>query len=387
MKLKKIFLFTIIFFTAASFIFAQEDFIRGFDASYVLQVEKNGGIYKTSSGKEEDLFKILKDSGINLIRLRLWNTDESLEDMISLAQRAKSYGLKFMLDFHYSPTWADYGTQIVPCEWENFTSPEQLSDAVFNYTDCVLKKLKDLNIQVDYVQIGNEIDNGLLLKKADGSSYLLSCKRKSQNINSVLSAASQAVRKNFSDCKIVIHLASMQWLDWVEDFFDPLVKKVDFDVLAFSYYPFYDQGTLAVIEKNIKALKKHYKKDVLIAETSYAWTLDYADDNMSNLFYTKQEEISAEHLVYSNKKLSKSFNTKKRNGITYIEASKENQSQLLQELIKICQNAGSIGLCYWGGEWISAGNFASNWENQALFDFEGNALPALNVLGSYMTNF
>ena len=137
---------------------------RGADISYFKQLEENNvQFYK--NGKIESLFEILKDAGVNWIRLRLWHSPSdstnNLENTLSVAKRVKDFGFKFLLDIHYSDSWADPSSQTIPSEWESYDF-EKLKNAVSSYTKDVLLSFSNAGCVPDMVQTGNEIANGML---------------------------------------------------------------------------------------------------------------------------------------------------------------------------------------------------------------------------------
>lgn len=402
--MKKILTTAILFFAVAVCSFAEKGknsassiFMNGFDASMVSQVEENGGIYRDFNGNEEDVFKILKNAGINWIRLRLWVNPEkslpgnnTLERTVKTAKRIKENGLNFLLDIHYSDIWADPAQQKRPSAWDSVTKISELSEKVSDYTLEVLTALKDF--PPDMVQIGNEINPGMLVtfstasKIEDYSKPSCSSWKSSEtisNLEKVLKSASGAVRAFNPDIKIMIHLSSQEGDDlswWFKRF-----KSVDFDVIGLSYYPFYKHGTLESLAGNIKKLKKDFSKEVVVVESSFAWTDDWGD-NTNNLFGNDSKVQAAYNLKSHLSEFETDLYPQKGNdGKTYnvpgINATEDNQKAVISLIRKTVKNAGGTGFFYWGGDWIPASGIENNWENQALFDFKngGKALKALTV--------
>ncbi len=353
-------------------------FMHGFDASMVYEIEKNGGVYCDKNGNAADIFELLKKYGVNWIRLRLWHTPDMSDENLSghndlartveTARRIKAAGLNFLLDIHFSDFWADPANQKYPAAWDSVSSIEELQNLVSTYTEKVLTALKET--PPDMIQLGNEINPGFLVTKSNAATIedfaQISCssyksEETAENFNQVFSSAAATVRKLCPNAKIMVHLASskgesLEW--WFQK-----VKKIDFDVIGLSYYPFENHGTQKELEQNIAELKADFQKEVVVAETSWAWTTGWNDEK-SNVFYKDQEKSGAEKLT----SLSAS-------GIT-ATASEAGQKAVLKSIIKSCKNAGGNGVFYWGGDWIPCNNVPSTWENQALFDFEGKILPA-----------
>ncbi|WP_288758163.1 glycosyl hydrolase 53 family protein [uncultured Treponema sp.] len=289
------------------------DFMRGFDASMVSQLEEYGSSFYNENGAKEDIFKILKAHGVNWIRLRIWNEPQdstpgqnNYERTLAMAKRIKQNGLKFLLDFHYSDSWADPAKQSLPAEWDNVSSIEELCSKVSEYTKKILTDLKSEGCAPDLVQLGNEINSGMFLTKSDGTTASrIDCyswtghTEGNKNLLKVLQSASSAVSEIDSSIKKMIHLASSKGdnFDW---WFKNLqnLKGVDYDYIGLSYYPFEEHGTLKQLRENIAYLKKTYKKQVLVAETSWAWSMDAYGDNTNNIvWYTPAGTQAAKNLV------------------------------------------------------------------------------------------
>ena len=347
------------------------DFMMGADVSMLAQIEAN----------EEDCLKILKDHGVNWIRLRIWNdpTDSTgaglgggnndLERTVAIAKRAKAMGLKFLLDFHYSDWWADPGQQNKPKAWEGLNS-EQLQQAVYDYTAEVIQTLAKAGAMPDMVEIGNEVNDGMLWP--DGKIT----KQGSEKVGgydgfaNLLKHGIQAVRDNDPNnakpakkVKIMIHLANGGDNNLYRTIFDELTKRnVDFDIIGLSYYSYW-HGPLDQLVSNMNDISERYHKNVVIAETAYAFTSEDADGH-ANLF----GELAQNSGGY--------------------KATLQGQATAMRDVMAaVAQvpNARGLGIFYWEPDWIpvkGAGwktGEGNAWENQAMFDFKGNALPSINV--------
>lgn len=349
----------------------QENFILGVDVSMLYEVKKHGGRFYVD-GVEKDCLEILKEHGVNWIRLRIWNdpTDESgnplgggncnHENMTELALRAKRLGMKVLIDFHYSDWWADPGKQNKPKAWQRLHG-EELQRALYDYTKFVLEYMKERGVHVDMVQVGNELNNGFLwpdgqISGPNAGGF--------EGFTSLLKTAIKAVRDFDPNIPIVVHLAEGGNNSLFRWFFDEIVKRgVDFDIIGVSYYPYW-HGTMEELRHNLSDIASRYDKGVLIVETAYAWTLQDADGH-PNIFGDESLERTAGY-----------------------KASVRGQMSFLRDLIGILKslpNEKGLGLFYWEGAWIpvkGAGwktNEGNPWENQALFDFQGNALETLRV--------
>ncbi len=324
----------------------QKPIIKGVDVSFLPDILAEGYSYKNDKGIAEHPLLTLKNNGINTIRLRLWHdadsTSSSLIAVKNLVNVARSYGLQVCISVHYSNTWADPGHQTTPKPWQQLPI-KILVDSVVNYTKLVVQTL-----QPDYIQIGNEINNGILWPT--GSSSALS------NFRLLLGDAIYAVRQTSKSTKIMLHYAG---LDGAQYFFNNTVSNLDYDMVALSYYPIWHGKSLEAIQVVSQQLKASTGKPVCITETSYPFTLGWND-------YTN-------NVVGDSNQLIKAF-----------APTTEGQAKYMQELIKMVKDESSlVGCIYWGAEWVSyRGNTATNgstWENQALWDFNGVALPAMKA--------
>ena len=220
-----------------------EDFIMGMDASSVLAQEASGVKYYNFDGQEQDVFKTLAENGINYIRVRIWNDpfdkngngygggNCTVDTAVEIGKRATQYGMKLLANFHYSDFWADPGKQMTPKAWVGMTIEEK-TEAVYQYTRQSLEKLKEAGVDVGMVQIGNET-NGAMCGET-----------KWFNIQYLMQAGAKAVREVFPDALVAIHFANPE----KEGSYDTYASKldyyrVDYDVFASSYYPFWHGNT------------------------------------------------------------------------------------------------------------------------------------------------
>ncbi len=348
-----------------------EEFIIGVDLSMLYEIERLGGKFY-ENGQQKDCLEILKDKGVNWIRLRVWNdpTDEdgkplgggncSHVNMTEIAKRAKPLGMKVLLDFHYSDWWADPGKQNKPKAWKDLHG-EDLKDAVYEYTKDVLTYMREHDASPDMVQIGNEVNNGFLwpdglIVGAGAGGF--------EGFTGLLKEAIRAVREFDPRITVMIHLAEGGNNELFRWFFDEMVNRnVDFDAIGISFYPYW-HGTLEDLQENLNDLAKRYGKKIVIVETAYAWTLQDADGH-SNIF----GHISmAEQAGY----------------LPTIQGQRSFLIDLAKVLRQVPNDLG-VGFFYWEGAWIpvkGAGwktNEGNPWENQALFYFNGDALPSLDV--------
>ena len=372
-----------------------EDFIFGMDASSVLVEEKSGVKYYGFDGQEQDVFKTLSESGINYIRLRVWNDpyDENgngygggnndVPTAIELGKRATEYGMKVCIDYHYSDFWADPKRQHAPKAWEGM-DVEEKSVALYDFTKDSLTHLLDAGVDVGMIQIGNEINYGM------------SGETKFENVVTLLKSGSKAIREVSAeygkDINIVVHYTRITAKGDVLDLVSKLCDNdLDFDMIGMSYYPFWDGG-MDNMSRVLELIHERYGKKAFLAETSYAYTTEDGDGSGNS--FSAGDEVAG------------------------YEASVEGQATILHDICEYVNNVGGVGMFYWEGTWIPVGpasqdnssiweeygsgwasSFASDydpedagvyyggcsWDNQAMFDFEGHPLESLKAF-SYMRN-
>ena len=328
-----------------------KDFILGMDVSAVPSLEDSGVRYYDHQGNEKSVFQILSENGINYIRVRVWNDpfDENgngygggncdIDNAVEIGKAATQYGMKLMVDFHYSDFWADPGKQMVPKAWEGMDITEK-TQALYQYTKDSLQKLVDAGVDVGMVQIGNET-NGVFC--GESSSAVGGWKR----IMDLMSAGSKAVREVCPNALVAVHFANPENADSYVSYGKNLdYYQVDYDVFASSYYPFW-HGTLENLTSVLSHIAETYNKKVMVAETSYAFTAEDSD------FFG---------------------NTIGDGGgiVTNYPFTQQGQANLVRDVIDTVANTtNGIGVVYWEGTWISAGG-ANYDENKALWEKYGS---------------
>ena len=373
-------------------------FICGMDASEVLAEENSGVVYYDYEGRKQDVFQTLSESGINYIRLRVWNDpyDENghgygganadLRNAIELGKRATQYGMKVCVDFHYSDFWADPNRQLAPKAWRGY-SPEKKEAAVYQFTADSLTQILESGVDVGMVQVGNEINNGM------------SGETDASVVNRLLKEGIRAVRelaaKYHKDIKAALHYTLIKDAEGIAKIARKLKQDaVDYDIFGMSYYPMWD-GTNENMQKVARNIIETYGKQVMIAETSYCFTAE-SGDGFKNAFVGDADLVEG------------------------YDASVQGQAAIIRDICEAANEAGVIGVFYWGGTWVpveaydpDAANadavLASNrekwekfgsgwackcvgaydefsknyggseWNNQAMFDFGGHPLQSLKV--------
>lgn len=327
------------------------DFIMGMDASCVPALEKGGVKYFDHNGIEKNVYEILSENGINYIRVRVWNDPYDangngygggncdIENAVIIGKMATQYGMKLLVNFHYSDFWADPGKQMVPKAWKGMDIDEKC-DALYRYTKDCLQKLMDAGVDVGMVQIGNETNGAMC---GESSSAVGGWKR----IMQLMSAGSKAVREVCPDALVAVHFANPENADSYVSYGKNLdYYQVDYDVFASSYYPYW-HGTFENLSQVLGKIAETYNKKVMVAETSYAYTLEDTDFSGNTI-----GEGGSYPLNYP--------------------CTVQGQANLVRDVIDtVAKIPNGIGVFYWEGTWIAAGG--KNWEeNSSLWEKNGS---------------
>ena len=363
--------------------------VRGVDISMLETVEDAGGTFQLN-GTSQDLLPLLKSQGVNLVRLRLWvdpkstsnevygGGDSDLARVIRLAKRAKAQNMAFMLDLHYSDFWTDPGKEFKPKAWAALSTDELVAQ-VQSYTQDVVGQLITAGVAPDYVQIGNELNSGMLWPTgknwaANGETvggFDVLARLLSAGVTGL--RAAETAGGVTTPAKTILHLAEGGNNSKFRWWFDEITKrKVSFDIIGISYYPYW-HGTLAALQSNMNDMVSRYSKPVMVVETAYAFTLENGD-SLGNNFGQASDATNG--------------------GYPATAAGQRSFLKDLKAKIAAVPNGQGLGFVYWEPDWLpvndatwatdagisylnTTGNGGNAWENQALFDFSGDALPAL----------
>ena len=317
-----------------------QQFAVGADVSFLASAEQQGIAFK-DNGVPRAALEILKDHGYNWVRLRIFvhptDLPNNLDYTIALAKRARELGFRFLLDFHYSDTWADPGKQFIPAAWKSLKH-KRLVDQVFAYTRDTIAAFRDAGVMPEMVQTGNEITNGMLWP--DGR-----IPDNWDNFADLLRAAMRGVDAGRGDLPrppIMIHIERSGEPAAAVAFFDKLnTYNLPWNVIGLSYYPRW-HGDIATLRQTLHDLSFRYGKPIIVVETAYNWT--------PGDFIGKKADFAE---------------------------SPEGQKKFLQAVAAaVRETPRGLGRgVFWWEPAVAGGPLAG----RALFDDQHNALPALTV--------
>ena len=319
------------------------DYAVGADVSFLKAAEDGGKVFK-DNGQPKPGLEILKAHGYNWIRLRIFNNPKELPNnlqyTIALAQSAKKLGFHFLLDFHFSDTWADPGKQFIPVAWQSMTHA-QLVKAVYEYSRDTIAALREAGVMPEMVQVGNEITNGMLWPDAK-------LPENWDHFAELVQAGIAGVRTGSADQpapRIMIHIDRGGDQTRTREFFDKLATyHVAFDVIGQSYYPWW-HGSLNDLRANLEFTAREYRKDIIVVEAAYCWRPTE---------YTKHPGPFPE--------------------------TPEGQAQFLEEVNRVVQQTpGGFGKGVFWWEPAVTGPLVS----RGFFDEDGNALPVVRALDKF----
>ena len=374
---------------ALSLCSARAQKLAGGDISMLPRYEQAGATYYTHDGQSiSDLITYSKQVGMNAMRVRLfvnpkkqttngsapytWSSDDNVCQDITwvtaLGKRIKDAGMKFMLDIHYSDTWADPAKQWTPEDWKGLNDAA-LAQKVYSYTADALTQLKAAGAEPDLVQTGNEISYGMLWGRPNGT--LKQCWPSStanwDRFAKLLKQATKAVRETCPSAKIILHVervstnTSLQKdnanYNALTNFFSTMnTYGIDYDVIGLSYYPYF-HGALSELDGAITKLEAGWPtKDIMVVETGYpyAWAVGGTTYDATKTW------------AYSD----------------------EGQKKFTDDLIAMLNKHSHVdGLFWWWPEYNAYGTSLSGWYNAPLFDSRrGCATSALTELATFASS-
>lgn len=352
-----------LFLCAACFSFGAspalgDDFWRGADLS-ALPIYEARGAHFTQQGKVHDALELLKAQGMNGVRLRLFVqptptgiVDNSLEYTVALARRVKAAGVGFMLDLHYSDTWADPRAQRKPAGWENLNFDELVA-RVGSYTREVLARFEREGLRPDFVQIGNEITYGMLwpegrVKYGAPPEEVAAAWSK---LGRLLRAGLEAVPRGVGQSRTILHIECggqlAQTQDWLRH---ARAEGLVWDVIGFSYYPDW-HGGLENFQRTLQTIAQELDQPIMVVEAGYPWQANEKWRSKSNMDWP---------------------------------LTPAGQAQFLRDVVQMVQalpHGLGRGVWYWHPESIQMpGHYAWEGGTCALFDPRGELLPGAAAL-------
>ena len=370
------------------------DFICGMDVSSMLAEEESGVVYYNEAGEQADLFEVLSDAGINYIRVRVWNNPYDADGngygggncdaskAAEIGARAAKYGMKLLVDFHYSDFWADPSKQMVPKAWADFTEAQK-EQAIYDYTKESLNTILDAGADVGMVQIGNEINNGL----CGETDWTYICAL----LNNAGVAVREVAAESGKEIQIAVHFTNIEQYPLILNYPKTLEEyDVDYDVFGVSYYPSW-HGSMQNLTRVLQEISGTYGKKTAVLETSYPYTTEDGDGSANSISDAEP--------------------------VTGYPATVKGQADCIRDvMLSAAAAAGEemLGVFYWEGAWIPVGKAeelaanqklwetygsgwassyaasydpddagkyygGSSWDNQALFDFSGHPLESLQI--------
>jgi arabinogalactan endo-1,4-beta-galactosidase len=329
----------------------------GADVSSLQRGEDLGAKYSYANGTAGDPLQILKDNGVNYIRLRIWVNPASGYNnetkVLAFAKTVKAKGLKLLIDFHYSDTWADPGHQTKPAAWASHNI-SQLQTDVYNYTYGVCTALKGQGTTPDSVQIGNEINTGMLWPDGEVINNNFT------NLGLLLKSGYNATKACNSGTQVIIHTADANSDANARWFYDGIkAQGVNWDITGLSYYCYW-HGSMSGMSNVVSDMTSRYGKSVIIAETAYPFTAANADSETNSI--TASTPCAGYPSTWTG------------------------QYNNFRDVLAAARTGGAIGVFYWEPTWIATpGNgwdptnpsSGDQWDNQALFGWAGGANPAI----------
>ena len=365
--------------------------ILGIDASSLIETRACGGRFYVDHQEVDPLKFVCDENGVEILRLRLWvdpydkdghpygGGTSDLKTFLSLAKEGIKDGYKILLDFHYSDFWCDPAKQAIPKAWQGLDYLA-LKERLVAYTIETLKTIQGEGVELYAIQIGNEITNGMLWPICHLDDGKGEGRKGYDKLCPILKEAALAIRSLLPSVRLMLHLERSYDIEVYREFFDQMVAyDVPFDIIGMSYYPYW-HGTFEMLFANVDALKQRYEKPIWIVETAYGFSVEA----------TRVGNEEVKPLVDENFEFGLGVDKP-------YPLSKDGQAVFIQELIKHSVAHDVEAIVYWEPFWIPRPGstwatiqgetyvnetnkpIINEWANQCLFDYEGNANPALFV--------
>ncbi|KAJ8468721.1 hypothetical protein ONZ45_g6412 [Pleurotus djamor] len=328
---------------------------KGADFSSVVNLE-NGGLQYRDGGSVQRFENILRNKGANIARIRIWtstsNSQYSLNYGLALARRARDAGLAIYVDLHYSDTWADPAHQAIPSSWPKDLAG--LNTQIWTYTRDVVNAFTNQGTPITMIQIGNEINDGMLWPIGRISTNGFS------PLSQLLHSAANGVRAASSSVRIMIHLADgwdTSLINWWYGgiFIQGQFATSDFDIAGFSFYPFYNtRATYSNLASGLSTAVSRVNKDVMVVETDWPATNSCGSTTMSE------------------------------NSIARSPAGQQQWVNGIRNVVQNVPGGRGIGIVYWEPGWVGNANLGSSCADNLLVDGSGNTRSSINMFSANM---
>ena len=360
----------------------------GIDVSTFFETQRFGATYFDKNKKVQPL-DMLRANGVDYMRIRLWVDpyDESgnpylggtcdLDNFIRLAKLAQQKGYAVMLDIHYSDFWCDPGKQTIPKSWQGLDF-NQLVAKLYDYTKETLTTIKQQGINLKFIQVGNEITNGILWPFAKIEKHEVGPRTNYESLRTLLKAGVAACREVTPEAALVLHLERSYDQELYNEFFAQMTD-VDYDVIGFSYYPYW-HGTFEQFFANVQNCKK-FGKRLMVVEVGYGFTVeDYV-----------KEAHGGTHLVVD-ATVTETLGFAHDYPLTPV-----GQAKFVKDFLKLAKANGIEAVFWWEPLWVPGEGICwaseeaqrytgaetikscrNEWANQCLFDYDGKKLPAFD---------
>lgn len=361
----------------------------GIDTSTYFDEIDHGAKY-FANGKEVSPLRLLRNNGCDISRIRIWVNPKSeegkpylggdcdLNNFIRLAKLSKELGYSIMLDFHYSDFWCDPSKQMIPKSFSH-DNLDQLTEEVYEYTLQVLKTIEENNIDLEFIQIGNEITNGILWPIGKLEEHNDGSRTNYEALIKLLKAGIKGCREIYPKASLILHLEKSYDQIIYNEFFTKMEDaNVDYDIIGYSYYPYW-HGTFDMFFDNVKYCKKFNKRQMVV-ELGYAFTIED---------YIKHSHGGAQLVVCEENVDSLGF-------IKEYPFTKDGQKDFTKDFLKRARENNIEACLWWEPLWIPGKTICwasdegkkyihndnpsnrNEWANQCLFDYQGNMNPAFN---------
>ena len=337
----------------------EKERLLGGDASMLPSYEQKGTVYRDAEGNTVDALDFMKANGWDCIRIRLFvnphkapgenkgeGVCQDLDYVKGLGKKVKAKGMKVMLDFHYSDTWADPGKQFMPSDWKDH-SVEALCDSIYSHTASSLRAMKEAGAEPELIQVGNEITNGMLwpvgkINHTEKDNWDVLCR--------MIESGTKACREVCPKSRIIIHTEKAGSWEITKRFYEELrCHRNDYDIIGLSYYPMWHRN-MGVLAATLDSLERDFPfKDVMIVETA--------------AYYSHDNDRWSKPDTYSE----------------FYPISVDGQTMFTKELVaELRRHKNVTGLFWWFPEENGSGQeVTKGWLNRGLFDNKtGRALPA-----------